>query len=148
MVVFGFVVVLTTYAVINQYEAVRFLGARSEWDFKMAALVASVVSALCMWFNVSLGPMAHADFPDLEIVDQAYPLLIERYLPAGLVGLVVAGLLAAGYSTFDSTGLRGVGYPGRPRRVAAPHVVHQYMVGIPLEYPTPRYEHAGCIENH
>ena len=105
MVIFGFVVVLTTYAVINQYEAVRFLGARSEWDFKMAALVASVVTALCMWFNVSLGPMAHADFPDLEIVDQAYPLLIERYLPAGLVGLVVAGLLAAGYSTFDSIGI-------------------------------------------
>ena len=41
MVVFGFVVVLTTYAVINQYEAIRFLGARSEWDFKMAVLVAS-----------------------------------------------------------------------------------------------------------
>ena len=41
MVIFGFLVVLTTYAVINQYEAIRFLGARSEWDFKMAALVAS-----------------------------------------------------------------------------------------------------------
>lgn len=38
----SFVIVLTTYAVINQYEAIRFLGARSEWDFKMAALVASL----------------------------------------------------------------------------------------------------------
>ncbi len=105
LVVFGFIVVLTTYAVINQYEAIRFLGARSEWDFKMAALVASIATAICLFFNVSLGPMARADFPALEIVDQAYPLMIVKYLPAGLVGLVVAGLVAAGYSTFDSIGI-------------------------------------------
>ncbi len=105
LVVFGFIVVLTMYAVINQYEAIRFLGARSEWDFKMAALVASVATAICLFFNVSLGPMARVDFPNLEIVDQAYPLLIVKYLPAGLVGLVVAGLVAAGYSTFDSIGI-------------------------------------------
>ncbi len=105
IVIFGFLVVLTTYAVVNQYEAIRFLGARSEWDFKMAALVASVATAICLFFNVSLGPMARAQFPGLEIVDQAYPLMIEAYLPAGLVGLVVAGLIAAGYSTFDSIGI-------------------------------------------
>ena len=105
IVIFGFLVVLTTYAIINQYEAIRFLGARSEWDFKMAALVASIATAICLFFNVSLGPMARAQFPGLEIVDQAYPLMIEAYLPAGLVGLVVAGLVAAGYSTFDSIGI-------------------------------------------
>ena len=105
IVIFGFLVVLTTYAVINQYEAIRFLGARSEWDFKMAALVASIATAICLFFNVSLGPMARAQFPGLEMVDQAYPLMIKAYLPAGLVGLVVAGLVAAGYSTFDSIGI-------------------------------------------
>ena len=105
LVIFGFLVVLTTYAVINQYEAIRFLGARSEWDFKMAALVASIATAICLFFNVSLGPMARAQFPGLELVDQAYPLMIKEYLPAGLVGLVVAGLVAAGYSTFDSIGI-------------------------------------------
>ena len=105
MVIFGFMVVLTMYAVINQYEAIRFLGARSEWDFKMAALIASIATAICLFFNVSLGPMARAEFPGLEFVDQAYPLMIKEYLPAGLVGLVVAGLVAAGYSTFDSIGI-------------------------------------------
>jgi SSS family solute:Na+ symporter len=105
VVVFGLVIALVTYAVINQYEAIRFLGARSEWDYKMAAVVASVVTAITLWFNVSLGPLARADFPDLQIVDQAYPLMVKKYLPAGLVGVVVAGLVAAAYSTFDSIGI-------------------------------------------
>ncbi len=105
LVIFGLLIVLITYAVINQYEAIRFLGARSEWDFKMAALVASVATAVCLWFNVSMGPLARADFPHLEVIDQAYPLMIEKYLPAGLIGLVVAGLIAAGFSTLDSVGI-------------------------------------------
>jgi len=100
-----FVIVLTTYAVINQYEAIRFLGARSEWDFKMAALVASLATAICLWFNVCLGPLARAEFPNLAITDQAYPLLVQKYLPTGLLGLVLAGVVAAGYSTFDSIGI-------------------------------------------
>ena len=105
LVVFGFLVVLTTYVLINQYEAIRFLGARSEWDFKMAVVVASLATAVCLFFNVTLGPMARAQFPGLEIVDEAYPRMIVEYLPAGLVGLVVAGLVAAAYSTFDSIGI-------------------------------------------
>jgi len=105
LVVFGLIVGLTTYAVINQYEAIRFLGARSEWDFKMGALLASAITAFCLWFNVSLGPLARADFPNLEIIDSAYPLLAKKYLPAGLIGLVLAGLVAAGYSTFASIGM-------------------------------------------
>ncbi len=41
----------------------------------------------------------------MEVVDQAYPLMLEAYLPAGLIGLVVAGLVAAAFSTFDSVGI-------------------------------------------
>ena len=105
VVVFGLIVTLTMYVLINQYETIRFLGARSEWDFKMAALVASVATAGCLWFNVSLGPLAWADFPGLEMSDQAYPLMLKKYLPTGLIGLVLAGLVAGGYSTFDSIGI-------------------------------------------
>ena len=83
VVVLGFIIVLTTYVLINQYEAIRFLGARSEWDFKMAALVASAATAICLWFNVSMGPFARADFPGLETIDQAYPLMVKKYLPPG-----------------------------------------------------------------
>ena len=104
LVVFGFIISFTAYAVINQYEAIRFLGARSEWDFKMGAVLASTVTAICLWFNVTMGPLARADFPGLELVDQAYPLMVSKYLPVGLVGLV--GLVvAAAYSTFASIGM-------------------------------------------
>ena len=78
LVVFGLIVVLTMYVLINQYETIRFLGARSEWDFKMAVLIASITTAICLWFNVSLGPLARADFPALEMSDQAYPLMLKK----------------------------------------------------------------------
>jgi len=71
VVILSFIVVLTMYAVINQYEAIRFLGARSEWDFKMAAVLASAATAVCLWFNVTMGPLARADFPNLDTIDQA-----------------------------------------------------------------------------
>jgi SSS family solute:Na+ symporter len=58
-----------------------------------------------LWFNVSLGPLARVEFPDLKIMDQAYPLLVQKHLPTGLLGLVLAGVVAAGYSTFDSIGI-------------------------------------------
>jgi SSS family solute:Na+ symporter len=105
VVIFGMVVTLIAYATINQYEAIRFLGARSEWDYKMAAFLASVVTAVTLFFNIMMGPLAKADFPDLTVVDQAYPLMMQKYLPMGLMGLVVAGIVAAGYSTFDSIGI-------------------------------------------
>ena len=79
VVIFSFIVVLTMYAVINQYETIRFLGARSEWDIKMAAVVASTATAICLWFNITMGPMARADFPYLESIDQAYVLMVQTY---------------------------------------------------------------------
>jgi SSS family solute:Na+ symporter len=105
VVIFGMTVALIAYAVVNQYEAIRFLGARSEWDYKMAAVVASVVTAVTLWFNITMGPLAKADFPNLTVVDHAYVLMMQKYLPVGLLGLVVAGIVAAAYSTFDSIGI-------------------------------------------
>jgi Na+/proline symporter len=57
-----------------------------------------------LW-NLVVGPLGKVDFPDLKIVDQIYPLLINKYLGPGVVGLVVAGMMAAAFSTFDSIGV-------------------------------------------
>ena len=80
------------------------LAARSEWDVKMAAVVAAAVTALVMWFNVTLGIMGHGLYPEVTEADTIFPLLIQNHLSEGLLALVVAGLLAGGISTFDSIG--------------------------------------------
>jgi len=105
VVVISFIITLTMYVTINQYEWIRFLGSRSEWDMRMGAVVASVVTAICVFGNLVMGPFGRVDFPDLQVVDQVYPLLINKYLGPGLIGLVVAGMVAAAFSTFDSIGV-------------------------------------------
>ena len=57
-----------------------------------------------MWFNVTLGILGRAVFPDLSTPDEIFPQLIDRFLTPGLLGIVIAGLLAGGISTFDSIG--------------------------------------------
>ena len=107
LVVMGFIIVLSGYCVINQSQAMRLLAARSVWDMKMAAIVATAVTAVVMWFNITLGILGRAVVPDLERTDAIFPKLIEHFLPtmqAGLLGIVVAGLLAGGLSTYDSIG--------------------------------------------
>jgi SSS family solute:Na+ symporter len=49
------------------------------------------------------GVMAGMFLPELENADAVFPTLVTTLLPAGLVGLVMAGLLAAIMSSIDST---------------------------------------------
>ena len=102
LVVYGWIVALVAYIVVNHSQSMRFLGARSEWDLKMGALIAGVATVAIMWFNITLGVLGRAQFPDLDVVDHVFPLLVRDFLAPGLVGLVVAGILAAGMSTYDS----------------------------------------------
>jgi SSS family solute:Na+ symporter len=49
------------------------------------------------------GTMARVIFPDLTNPDMVYPKLMLEMLPVGLLGLVIAGFLAALMSQIDST---------------------------------------------
>ncbi len=102
LVILGWILVLVTYNAVNHTQAMRFLAARSEWDMKMGALVAGGATVIVMWLNITLGIMGRARFPDLEVVDQVFPLLVREFLAPGLMGLVLAGVLGAGMSTYDS----------------------------------------------
>lgn len=109
LVITGWIITLTAYCVVNHSQSMRLLAARSEWDVKMAAVFAAVMTAVVMWFNVSLGILGRGIKPDLESsqVDELFPRIIEELLVPlgnGLAGIVVAGLLAGGISTFDSIG--------------------------------------------
>ena len=102
--IFGWIVALTAYCVVNHSQAMRMIASRSEWDMKMAAVVASVVTAIVMWFNITLGVMGRAIYPEIESVDSVFPMLVQDYLVPGLIGIVVGGVLAGGISTYDSIG--------------------------------------------
>jgi len=104
LIIFGWVITLTAYCVVNHSQAMRLLAARSEWDLKTAALLASIITAGLMWFNITLGILGKAVLPDLTVPDEIYPRLVQQYLGPGLVGIVVAGVLAGGISTYDSIG--------------------------------------------
>jgi len=49
------------------------------------------------------GLIARALFPDLPNQDLVYPTLLFSLLPIGILGLVLAGLIAALMSSIDST---------------------------------------------
>jgi SSS family solute:Na+ symporter len=107
LIVIGYMIMLTAYCIVNQSQAMRMLGSRSKWDVKMAAVLASAVTAVAMWFNVTLGILGRAQFPGLESHDKIFPQLVQQFLvvaESGLAGIVVAGLLAGALSTYDSIG--------------------------------------------
>lgn len=90
------------YWTMNQYVAQRLLGARDMREAGYGALFAALLKLLPLFFMVLPGVMAVALLPDLDRPDSVFPTLIATYAPAGLAGLILAGLLAAIMSSVDS----------------------------------------------
>ncbi len=108
MVVIAWTIVGSGYWTVNHTQTMRLMGARSVWDMKMAALFGVALSLPIMIISASLGILARA-LPDFQSIpdtaaDTVYPLLANAYLGTGLKGIVVAGVVAAIVSTFDSMG--------------------------------------------
>ncbi len=104
LVLFGWISVHVAYCIVNHSQSMRLLGARSEWDMRAAAALASAVLLPVMWCNVSLGVSGRALYPSLGHVDAAFPRMFVDHLDGALAGLVLAGVLAACLSTYDSIG--------------------------------------------
>jgi len=105
LMVFGWILILSSYCVINQSQAMRMLAARSTWDLHVGTFVAIVITSIVMWFNITLGILGRGWSPDLgDSGDHIFPLLINEFLTPGLVGLVVAGIFAGAISSYDSIG--------------------------------------------
>ena len=105
IVVLGWTIIGTGYWTVNHTQTMRLMGARSLWDMKMAAVTGVALSLPIMIVCACLGIFGRA-LPELHGIeaDQIYPALVNKYLGVGMKGLVVAGVVAAAVSTFDSMG--------------------------------------------
>jgi len=101
------------YSIVNHTQSMRLLGARSLWHAKMAVVPAGLIMILVTFLNLTMGIMGKALYPELDLlpvddavrrVDAIYPVMIREFTDVGLKGLVVAGLFAAAFSTYDSIG--------------------------------------------
>ena len=106
--IFGIVENLKNFSVDQNYIQ-RFLSAPSEAEAKkslwLGGLLYIPVSALFFMIGTALF-VYYLNVPadDLPVkADQVFPYFIVHELPVGLVGLVIAGVLAAGMSTLDSS---------------------------------------------
>lgn len=91
------------YWVTNQYIVQRVLGAKDLRNAQQGAMFAGALKLLPIFIMVMPGAMAISLYPDIPSADMVFPTLITRALPAGLTGLVLAGLIAAIMSSVDST---------------------------------------------
>ncbi|HTQ61766.1 MAG TPA: sodium:solute symporter [Candidatus Solibacter sp.] len=93
---FGAPILGIWYWCTDQVIVQRVLSARDEGHAKLGTIFAGFLKILPVFILVLPGIIAFALFPDqVKKPDYAYPTLILNLLPTGLVGLVMAALLAA-----------------------------------------------------
>jgi len=101
------------YPIVNHTQSMRMFGARSEWDLKMSVIVSGALLLATTFTIMMIGVMGRAIHPvisempldaALQTRDSIYPLLVRDLTSCGLKGLVVAGAVAAFFSTCDSIG--------------------------------------------
>lgn len=87
----------------NQFMTQRVLSARSVDHGRWGVLLAGLLKLPVLFIMVLPGTMAIHLYPDLPRPDLVYPTLMFDLLPTGLLGLVLAGFIAALMSQIDST---------------------------------------------
>ena len=87
----------------NQFMVQRALSARSLDHGRWGVLLAAFLKLPVLFLMVLPGVMAIHLYPGLTDANLVYPTLIFDLLPTGLLGLVMAGFVAALMSQIDST---------------------------------------------
>jgi SSS family solute:Na+ symporter len=91
------------YWCTNQYMVQQTLSARSLDDGRGGALFAGLLKLTVLFLMILPGTFALVLFPHLQRPDLVYPTLMLRLLPAGFLGLVAAGFVAATMASVAST---------------------------------------------
>lgn len=87
----------------NQFMVQRVLSAKDETHGRLGGLFAGLLKLPVLFIMVLPGTFAILLYPDLPKGDLVYPTLMFDLLPVGLLGLVLAGFVAALMSQIDST---------------------------------------------
>ncbi|WP_194775777.1 sodium:solute symporter [Pararhodonellum marinum] len=87
----------------NQFMVQRVLTAKDLNHGRWGALFAGLLKLPVLFFMVLPGTMARVLFPELDNPDTVFPHLVFNLLPVGLIGLLMAGLLAAMSSSISAT---------------------------------------------
>ncbi|MFN2397626.1 MAG: sodium:solute symporter [Gemmatimonadaceae bacterium] len=103
-VVFGAPILGIWYWCTDQHIVQRVLAARNIQEARRGTIFAGFLKILPVFIFVLPGIIAAALYQDVRSgsADAAYPILVTRLLPAGLKGLVLAGMLAALMSSLAS----------------------------------------------
>jgi len=87
----------------NQFMVQRVLSAKSIQHGQLGSLFAGALKLPVLFIMVLPGTFAILLYPNLARADLVYPTLMFDLLPTGLLGLVLAGFIAALMSQIDST---------------------------------------------
>jgi len=87
----------------NQFMVQRVLSAKDINHGRWGSLFAGALKLPVLFIMVLPGTFAIILYPDLERPDLVYPTLLFDLMPVGLLGLVLAGFVAALMSQIDST---------------------------------------------
>lgn len=91
------------YVATNQYITQRVLGAKNMQHARWGIMLAGALKFLPFFIMVLPGAMAISIYPGLTNSDMVFPTMVIETLPAGLIGLVLAGLVSAIMSSISST---------------------------------------------
>lgn len=91
----GILCISIFYNATNQFIVQRTLAAKNEWHARMGIIFGDYLKFLIPILIVAPALVAPKLFPNLEKPDLLFAMLVENLLPSGLVGLVMAGLIAA-----------------------------------------------------
>ncbi len=91
----------------NQYITQRTLASKNIRQGQWGALFAGFLKLSILFIMIFPGAFARVLYPDMTEMDMVYPTMLFDLLPTGLLGIVLAGLIAAMMSSLDS-GLNSV----------------------------------------
>jgi SSS family solute:Na+ symporter len=91
----GLLCISVFYCATNQFIVQRVLAAKNEWHGRMGVIFGDYLKFLVPLIITIPALVAPALLPNLEKPDLLFATLVEKLLPAGLVGIVMAGLISA-----------------------------------------------------